>query len=116
MKTLIPNRIPVIIYGLVIALFGLIHFVHASMMVPAVPIPGGKIWIYITGAALLLAGIAFIVNMAVRPAGYLLALYIFDVIVLVQGPHATEDLPSLTMFMKDVALMASAIIVGNTGK
>jgi uncharacterized membrane protein YphA (DoxX/SURF4 family) len=116
MKTLIPNRIPVILFGLVMTIFGLIHFVHAPVMAPAVPIPAGKIWLYITGLALLLAGIAFIINYGVKLAGYLLALYIFLVILLVHAPHATEDLPSLTMFMKDVALMAAAIVIGNTGK
>ncbi len=116
MKALIPTRIAVILYGIVMALFGLIHFVHADIMVAAVPIPGGKIWLYITGLALLLAGIAFIINRYVRLAGYLLAFYIFLVILLVHTPHAFEDLTSLTMFMKDVGLLAGAIVVGNTGK
>jgi putative oxidoreductase len=116
MKTLVPTRLAITLYGIVIALFGLIHFIHADIMVAAVPIPGGKIWLYLTGLALLLAGIAFIINRYVKPAGYLLALYILLVIILVQVPHAFEDLPSLTMFMKDIALMAAAIVIGNTGK
>ncbi|TWW01719.1 hypothetical protein [Chitinophaga pinensis] len=77
MKALIPTRLAVILYGIVMVLFGLIHIVHADIMVAAVPIPGGKIWLYITGLALLLAGIAFIINRYVRLAGYLLAFIFF---------------------------------------
>jgi putative oxidoreductase len=116
MKTLIPTRVAIILYAIVMGLFGVIHFVHASIMAAAVPIPGGKTWIYITGLALILAAISFIINVMVKLAGYLLALFLLIVIVLVHIPHATEDLPSLTMLLKDVALMAAAIIIANTGK
>lgn len=116
MKTIVPTRVAIIIYAVVMGLFGIIHFVHANIMAGAVPIPGGRTWIYITGLALILASISFIINVAVKPAGYLLAFFLLIVIVLVHIPHATEDLPSLTMMLKDVALMAAAIMVANTGK
>ncbi|MCF6401652.1 hypothetical protein L3C95_02120 [Chitinophaga filiformis] len=116
MKTIVPTRVAIILYAVVMGLFGIIHFVHANIMAAAVPIPGGRIWIYITGLGLILAAISFIINVAVKLAGYLLALFLLVVIVLVHIPHATEDLPSLTMLLKDVALMAAAIMVANTGK
>ncbi|UPK70181.1 hypothetical protein [Chitinophaga filiformis] len=116
MKTIVPTRVAIIIYAVVMGLFGIIHFVHANIMAGAVPIPGGRTWIYITGLALILASISFIINVAVKLAGYLLAFFLLIVIVLVHIPHATEDLPSLTMMLKDVALMAAAIMVANTGK
>jgi uncharacterized membrane protein YphA (DoxX/SURF4 family) len=115
MKTLIPTRVAIIIYALVMGCFGVIHLVHANIMTGAVPIPGGTVWVYVTGLGLILAAIAFIINTAVKLAGYLLALFLLIVIVLVHIPHATEDLPSLTMLLKDVGLMAAAIMVANTG-
>ena len=116
MKTLVPTRVAIIIYGVVMGLFGITHLVHAKIMAAVVPIPGGIIWVYVTGLGLILAAIAFIINKSVRLAGYLLALFLLIVIILVHIPHATEDLPSLTMLLKDVALMAAAIIIANTGK
>ncbi|PSL35299.1 DoxX family protein [Chitinophaga ginsengisoli] len=116
MKTIVPTRIAIIIYAVVMGLFGITHLVHAKIMAAVVPIPGGVIWVYITGLGLILAAISFIINVQVKLAGYLLALFLLIVIVLVHIPHATEDLPSLTMLLKDVALMAAAIMVANTGK
>lgn len=116
MKTIVPTRVAIILYAIVMGLFGIIHFVHANLMTAAVPIPGGSIWVYITGLGLVLAAISFIINVAVRLAGYLLALFLLLVIILVHIPHATEDLTSLTMLLKDVSLMAGAIMIANTGK
>lgn len=116
MKTIIPNRVAVILYALVLAVFGVFHFMNADMMAGAVPIPGGKIWIYITGAGLLLAAIAFIINKQVRLAGYLFALFLLIVIVLIHAPHAAGgDQQSITMLLKDVGLMAGAILIANMG-
>lgn len=116
MQTIIPSRMAIIIYGLVMLIFGTFHFLYASAMAPGVPIPGGKIWIYITGLGLVLAGISFIINIAVKPAGYLLALFLLIVIVLVHAPHASTDQQSLTMLLKDAGLLAGAILIANTGK
>jgi uncharacterized membrane protein len=115
-KNIIPNRVPIIIYAVVLAIFGIMHFLKADMMATIVPIPGGKIWVYITGLALILAAIAFIINIGVKPAGYLLALFLLIVIVLIHAPHAMDDPQSMTALLKDAGLMAAAIIIANTGK
>lgn len=117
MKALIPNRVAVILYALVMAIFGIFHFMNAAAMAAAVPIPGGAVWIYITGAGLLLAGIAFIINKQARLAGYLLAIFLLLTIVLVHAPMAAKgDQMATTMLLKDVGLLAGAILIANSGK
>ena len=57
-------RIAAILYALIIGFFGAHHFMYASKMAGMVPsyFPGSIIWVYISGAAMILAALAFIVN------------------------------------------------------
>ena len=42
------------------AVFGVLHFMAADNMAPMVPIPGGVIWVYVTGVALIAAAVSAI--------------------------------------------------------
>lgn len=114
MKSIIPTRVAVILFALVFAVFGINHFMFAEMMAGIVPIPGGVIWVYVTGACFLLAAIAFIVNKQARLAGYLLALLLLIIVLTIHLPAFMKgDQMAMSSLLKDVGLMAGAIIVGN---
>jgi len=114
MKTLIPNRVAIILYAIVIGVFGIFHFMNADMMASVVPIPGGKAWVYITGVCLILAAVSFIIGKKVRLAGYLLALFLLFIILSIHAPGAVNgDVQSTTAFLKDLGLMAGAILIAN---
>lgn len=113
MKPIISSRIAGIIYAIAIGTFGVLHFVNAEGMKSGVPdfMPGGILWIYITGAAMILAAIAIIINKAVRLACYLLAamllIFVFTLHLklLIHGNY--------TNVLKDTAMAMAAIIIGN---
>ena len=73
---------------------------------------GGIIWVYITGIALVLAGIAFIINKKVKLAAYLLGLMLIIFVLTIHLPKAIEK-GDTSMLLKDIALAASAFFIGS---
>jgi putative oxidoreductase len=113
------SRIGTIFYALVIGFFGINHFVYGTGMQKMVPsfLPGGVFWVYITGACLLLAAIAFLIDKQVRLAALLLALFLLLIVLTVHLPavlNATDmnarRFP-LTNLIKDTGLAAAALLV-----
>src|SRR5260221_5676753 len=85
-------------------------------MVPSF-LPGGVIWVYITGACLLAAAIAFLINRQVRLAGLLLSLFLLLIVVTVHLPavlNAPDDgsrrFPMVNL-IKDTGLAATGLLV-----
>ena len=114
MKPIISSKIAGIIYALAIGVFGILHFKNAYAMKDSVPdyMPGdGTIWIYITGACLILAAISIIINKLTRLACYLLAaMFIIFVFTL----HLQPLLNGVyTHLLKDTAMAMGAILIGN---
>lgn len=113
MKTTIGR----ILYGLPMAVFGLLHFMNASAMAGYVPswIPGGVFWIYLTGAALLAAGISIIIDKKAGLATLLLAamLFIFVLTIHLPGVIAGGEMAQMSMssLLKDTALAGAAIFM-----
>ncbi|PWT77251.1 MAG: DoxX family protein [Bacteroidetes bacterium] len=113
------SRIGVILYALVIGFFGINHFLNASGMAPFVPsfFYGGEFWVYLTGAALIAAAIAFLIGKQVRLAGLLLALFLIIIVVTIHLPaviHAPDEAAArvpLTNLIKDTGLAAAALII-----
>jgi putative oxidoreductase len=114
MKPIIPSKIASIIYALAIGTFGVLHFINVNAMKASVPdyMPGdGSIWIYITGACLILAAIAILINKSARLACYLLAaMFLIFVFTLHLKPLLSG---SFTHLLKDTAMAMAAIIIGN---
>ena len=50
------------LFALPMAVFGIMHFMAGEAMAGMVPIPGGVIWVYLTGAALIAAAVAIIIG------------------------------------------------------
>ena len=85
MKSIIPTRVAEMLFALAIGTFGVLHFMHTDMMAGGVPtyMPGeGKIWVYVTGAGLILAALAILIN-SIKPAVtktfFIFIILIFDI-------------------------------------
>jgi uncharacterized membrane protein len=113
------SRVGTIFYALVIGFFGINHFVYGTGMQKMVPsfLPGGVIWVYITGTCLIAAAVAFLVDKQTRLAGLLLALFLLLIVLTVHLP-AVLNAPDnnarrfpLTNLIKDTGLAAAAILV-----
>ena len=117
-------KVGTIIYALVIAFFGVNHFLNASGMTQVVPsfVPGGVFWVYLTGAALILAAIAILTGKMSRLAGILLAVFLLIVVLAVHLPaviHAPDENAArfpLTNLVKDVGLAAGALLIAGNSK
>jgi putative oxidoreductase len=114
MKPIISSQIAGIIYALAIGTFGVLHFINANGMKSSVPeyIPGNPIiWIYFTGACLILAAVAILINKFTRLACYLLAaMFLIFVFTLHLKPLISG---SFTHLLKDTAMAMAAILIGN---
>ena len=117
------SKIGTIFYALVIGFFGLNHFMNGTGMAKMVPsfLPGGVVWVYITGACMLAAALAFLINRQVRLAGLLLALFLLLIVVTVHLPavlNAPDDgsrrFPMVNL-IKDTGLAAAALLVAGRG-
>jgi putative oxidoreductase len=116
------TKVGTIFYALVIGLFGINHFVVGTGMQKMVPsfLPGGVIWVYLTGACLIAAAIAFLINRQVRLAGLLLCLFLLLIVLTVHLPavlHAPDNNARrfpMTNLIKDTGLAAAALLVAGS--
>ena len=113
------SKIGTVFYALVVGFFGINHFLNGTGMQKMVPtfLPGGVIWVYITGACLVAAAIAFLINKQARLAGFLLCLFLLLIVLTVHLP-AVLNAPDmgarrfpLTNMIKDTGLAAAALLV-----
>ncbi|MBN8853337.1 MAG: hypothetical protein BGO55_12635 [Sphingobacteriales bacterium 50-39] len=118
------SRIGTIFYALVIGFFGLNHFMNGTGMAKMVPrfLPGGEFWVYITGACMIAAAIAFLINKFTRVAGLLLCLFLLLIVLTVHLPavlnapdEGARRLPMINL-IKDTGLAAAALLVASRGK
>jgi putative oxidoreductase len=113
MKQIISSRIAGIIFALAVGTFGVLHFMNAEEMKSGVPeyIPGGILWIYVTGAGMILAAIAIIINKYARLACYLLAAMFLIFVFTLHLKHLVNG--NFTNVLKDTAMAMGAIVIGN---
>ncbi len=106
-----------IIFGIPWLVFGTFHFLNADQMTGAVPFPPETFWVYLTGAAMIAAGIAFIINKYGKIAGLLLALMLLIFILMVHIPgilsaeNQQQMMSPMQSMLKDTALMAGALAI-----
>ncbi|NCD70216.1 DoxX family membrane protein [Mucilaginibacter agri] len=74
-------------------LFGIDHFLYPDFVKMLVPewLPGNLFWTYFAGIALMLAGIAIIINVKTTLAATLLGIMIFLWLVMLHIPRAIAD-------------------------
>lgn len=118
------SRIAVIILGVIMIAFGIYHFIQPKNLIVYVPefIPGGIFWVYLTGVAFILAGLAFIAHKMVMLAGYLLALLLIIFVLAIHLPNfmsaGDADMKSVAFvnLLKDTALAAFAMYIGSEAR
>ncbi|TAL68689.1 MAG: DoxX family protein [Bacteroidetes bacterium] len=104
-----------IVFALPFLVFGINHFIYAQMLSGIVPpyIPGGVIWVYITGAALIAASLSIAANKLVKVSGLLLALLLLMFILTLHIPGLSNPkMAQMAMagLLKDTAMMGGAIM------
>ena len=109
-----------ILFALPLAAFGLLHFVGAQMMAGMVPayVPGGIVWVYITGVGLILAAISIIANRFTVLSGVLLGIMLLSFVVTVHLPMLSNPEMSQTAMpsvLKDTALAGAAFLIAGLG-
>ena len=118
------SRISISLLAIVLIIFGFYHFIYPQTLIGYLPtfLPPGNVWIYIPGAAFILAGIAFIINKQVRLAGYLLAILLLIFVLTIHLPNlmnasSQENSQSaLISLLKDTAIAAFALHIAANAK
>ncbi|MBV9962520.1 MAG: hypothetical protein JO072_09765 [Parafilimonas sp.] len=112
------SRVAIILLALVMAVFGIYHFMYPQNLVGYVPsfLPAaGNLWVYIPGAAFILTAIAFITNKMVKAAAYLLAVLLIIFVLTIHLPNflnagdADVKQGSFVNLLKDTAIAAFAL-------
>ena len=107
-----------ILLALPFLVLGVMHFPGADNMAGMVPswIPGGVLWVYLTGVANIAAGVAFITGKQARLAGLLTALMMIVFILTVHLPGMSNpDMAqfSLISILKDLGLAGGALLMAH---
>lgn len=101
-----------LLYAIPMGIFGVMHFMMADMMAGMVPIPGGVFWVYLTGAALLLAAGAIITGKQAANAALGLAVFLLLTALMVHLPALMGgDQAAMGQFLKDIALAGGALVL-----
>ena len=103
------------------ALFGVFHFMGAENMAGMVPVPGGIIWVYLTGVALIGAAVAIIIGKKARMAATLLGVLILIFALTVHLPSVMSGgdsgMESMPQLLKDLMISGGIItLAGNQPK
>ena len=116
MNNVTMSKIAIIAYSMVIIIFGVTHFFNTEAMRAFVPafVPGGGVWVYITGALLIAAGIAILINKQTRLAGILLAILLLSFALTIHLPKLLSGGDSAVgQIMKDIGLAAGALLIAS---
>lgn len=111
------SRISISLLSIIMIVFGIYHFMYPQNLISYLPsfLPPGNFWIYIPGAAFILAAIAFITNKKVKLAGYLLATMLFIFVLIIHVPNflngSSDEYRQLALIniLKDTAIAAFAL-------
>lgn len=116
MNQLLSPGVLRVLFAIPFAVFGIRHMMFATNMQGMVPayLPGGIIWVYFTGAVLIIAALALILNKYTRIAGYILGLLLLIFVLTIHLPAVLGgDQGAMGGLLKDFSLMAAALFIGN---
>ena len=124
MNNLPISRVAVVLFAIVIAVFGLYHFVDPENLVLFVPsyMPSSHIWVYVVGAVLIIASLSILLNRQVKLVSYVLALLLitFALAVHLQGYLSLSDKQlralSFLNMIQSLALACCVLYIGATTK
>ncbi len=120
MRRISKHRMACVVFAIIMGLFGIYHLFNAENMKSNVPeyVPGGVIWVYITGIGFILAAVAILIDRYTKLACYMLAgmllVFIFTIHIpmIVSGETETIKQTGLLMMLKDIGLVMAALLVG----
>lgn len=107
-------RVGRLLFALPFGIFGIIHFMMGREMAGMVPdfVPGGIVWVYLIGAALLGACFSFVTQRWVREAALLLALLLLIFVGTIHVPGVIAETPNaLFNLLKDTSLAGGALFL-----
>jgi putative oxidoreductase len=99
------------LFAIPFAVFSSFHFMNAEAMAGMVPIPGGAIWVYVTGAGLLAAAISIVIGKKDKLATFLLGVLMLLTALTIHLPGVMEDSMNpvhMGNLLKDLALAGAA--------
>lgn len=109
------DRLPRILFAIPFVLHGFIHFSNAKGLMEYVPalIPGGIVWIYLSGLVMILSGIGLVTDWYAELSSKILALMLFVAIVTVHLPvfaaHGLSHDTSTLLLLKDTSLLGAML-------
>ncbi len=105
-----------ILFAIPMLMFGVFHFGNADGMAGMVPIPGGVIWVYLTGIALIAASVSIIINKKMKLATMLLGIMLLIFVLSIHLPGLIGgNESSMPMLLKDLGLAGGAFFIsGNS--
>jgi putative oxidoreductase len=115
-------RIGLVLYALVIGFFGVNHFLSSTGFQNTIPsfIPYHIFWVYVTGAALILAAISFLTGKKTKMAGIFLFVFLIIIVLTIHLPALihSEGSPivsiALTNLVKDTGLAGAALMIAGS--
>jgi putative oxidoreductase len=124
MKNLISTRLAIIIFAVIIGIFGANNILHAKAMSSDIPafLPLPEVLIYISGAGYLLAAVAFILDRYAKLAGYLLFVLLLikvcsvDVIQITHAANMEMKVIFIKNILKDAGLAMTAILIADISR
>ncbi len=100
------------LFALPMGVFGILHFMMADMMAGMVPVPGGVVWVYFTGIALIAAAVGIITGKHAVLAAQGLVLFLLLTALTVHLPAVMGgDQSSLGLVLRDLALAGGAMVL-----
>lgn len=106
-------RLGKFLYAIPFVVFGLFHFMGANDMAGMVPIPGGAIWVYITGVAMLAAGVSMLLGKYDKLAALLLGVLMLVYVLSIHLPAVMGgDQMAMISVLKDLGLAGGAWMYG----
>ena len=104
-----------VLFAIPFAVFGLFHFMNAGTMAGMLGgWPAAEFLVYLSGAGLIAAAIAIIINKYARLACLLLAAELFIIVVATQIPMlANPEMAQMATMniLKDISLIGGALMV-----
>jgi len=124
MNNLPISRVAVVLFAIVLAVFGLYHFIDPENLTTFVPdyMPVSHMWIYAVGAVLILTSLCILFNRQVRLVCYVLAflLITFALAIHLQGYLNLSDkqikAQSFLNMIQGLALACCVLYIGATAK
>lgn len=99
------------IFALPFLVFGAMHLMMGANMAGLVPsfVPGGVLWVYLTGLALVAASVAIMINKKAKLASLLLGvlMLVFAITVHLVAVMGGDQM-AMGSFLKDMALAGAA--------